>query len=101
MLRQTPSVIQLAQRGYPSVYPVLLGPVCRKFNGEDVVGGVACGGEGSSPGTCFIHWTHVNVLVQERRTFPRFQPNDGQWVIEDFGERLPELHPYPVPTGTF
>lgn len=95
------SVIQLAQGGHPAVYPVLLGPVRGQFDGEDVVGRVARGGQGAPPGTCFIDWTLIYVLVQKRCTSPGLQPNDGQWVIEDFGERLLDLLCAPVPASAF
>lgn len=59
---------------------------CWEGSGEDTAGGVACGGMEASPRTCFVDWTHMNVLMKKHCTFSSFQLSDGLHAIEDLGE---------------
>lgn len=53
---------------------------------------MADGGKAVSLGTCFVDWTHIHLLTQKHNTFPRFQPDDGQWAIEDLGKKLSDRY---------
>lgn len=71
-----------------------------QLDGQDIVGGVACGGQGPSASAGFVNRTNIDVFMLKRGHLSRFELDDGQRVKEDLGERLANDHVLPVPACT-
>lgn len=56
------SVIKLAEHGHSALDPVLRAPASGQHHGNDKIGGVACGGEGSLPLTGLVERAHIQIL---------------------------------------
>ena len=68
-------VIQLTQQGHPTANPVLLWFVWGNLHGNDEVGGVAGGGEGTPPLARLVHWTLVGIGIWQFRPLAWLQPH--------------------------
>lgn len=62
-MTQFRSVIKLTEQGHAALNPVLRGPAGGQHHGDDEVGGVSCGGEGSSPLTGLVQRTDVQSVL--------------------------------------
>lgn len=58
---------------------------------------MAGGGQGPSASTGLVNRTKINVFVLKIGHFSRSELDDGQWVKEDVGKRLPNDHVISVP----
>ena len=79
-------VVQLAEQGRTPLNPVVDGLVRVEQDGDDVVGGVAGGGECTAPLARLVDRTHVaHLRIVDVLGQRRLQPDDGHVVVQDLG----------------